>query len=572
MATTFISNYIENYFPSISNTKIGGNGNNNTSAIGKHEQQLDRSILHHKFNNRDTQRQQFQRQQQQQQQFLAIHPSVKTDSEGIHASIKARAPPLRVQTQFPTPTHQLTQNPNPYKYTSEMLSRFEAYEDIADSRAMDEYAEEAFANMCEIENNTMPDVERFEIVQNEVTWRVRKDHVLFLMEVHKNFDLRPETLFLCINYLDRVLCGRRRVALVHLRLVGLTCLWMAAKFEENHGRVPSPRSLATFLDPTQGLDASDFSKMEAALFGDLGHALSHVSEEAFMRHEARSVKAEPPVRALARMLLELSLLHRRFRRVRPSVVAHAALGLAATLCTRASYQQETTDSYYRLVTAHLADCLAAAPNFVVAKYSSSRFLSISIYIGDMLAHYRNSIYNHKYGSCIATPPHSQSQSTATAVSEKSLPTPPNDASSFRVAYLYADQQQQQQQRYQNEMAQFLQHQQQQLMLEHQQLIYTRQPLPVQAFQIPSIAHENTDQATYFHGQNGQLLNQDQIQYLQNLQQFQTMTRTGASCINRPGINSVTFLTAKSGVAGCVTSSFGATSASEHASGLEKLML
>ena len=53
----------------------------------------------------------------------------------------------------------------------------------------------------------------------------------WLVQVHVRFRLMPETLFLCINIIDRFL-SVRVVSLAKLQLVGITCLFITAKVEE----------------------------------------------------------------------------------------------------------------------------------------------------------------------------------------------------------------------------------------------------------------------------------------------------------------------------------------------------
>jgi len=53
----------------------------------------------------------------------------------------------------------------------------------------------------------------------------------WLVEVHMKFNLVPETLFLCINVIDRY-CEIVNVPRAKLQLVGVTALLIACKYEE----------------------------------------------------------------------------------------------------------------------------------------------------------------------------------------------------------------------------------------------------------------------------------------------------------------------------------------------------
>ncbi|CAJ0763592.1 8077_t:CDS:1, partial [Entrophospora sp. SA101] len=67
--------------------------------------------------------------------------------------------------------------------------------------------------------------------QPELNWKMRTILVDWLVEVHHKFCLLPETLFLTINLVDRFLSDRV-TSMVKLQLVGITALFIAAKYEE----------------------------------------------------------------------------------------------------------------------------------------------------------------------------------------------------------------------------------------------------------------------------------------------------------------------------------------------------
>ena len=53
----------------------------------------------------------------------------------------------------------------------------------------------------------------------------------FLIEIHSQYRLRPETLCLAVNIADRY-TSKRIVYKRHYQLVGCAALWIAAKFED----------------------------------------------------------------------------------------------------------------------------------------------------------------------------------------------------------------------------------------------------------------------------------------------------------------------------------------------------
>ncbi|KAJ3350554.1 hypothetical protein HDU83_009578 [Entophlyctis luteolus] len=275
-----------------------------------------------------------------------------------------------------------------YHLSTEMMDRFIQFEDFNNSNSMDEYASDVDAHMREMEKATLPDIARIDAIQTEITWKHRKCLVLWLIEVHADFDLCPETLFLAINLLDRV-CSMRVIARSEFMLLGMACLWTAAKYEENHGRVPSAHTLAAIMPASQGYTAKSVAAMEQRILRDVGYDLGHACPERFLRMQCKEARvpavaaaADPRVRALARMVLDLTLVHKRFRPLRPSVLATAALVLAESLF--ACRVWSTAEPLVARVMANLEECLVHAPQQILDKYRSGKFLKISVHVPRML--------------------------------------------------------------------------------------------------------------------------------------------------------------------------------------------
>jgi hypothetical protein len=52
----------------------------------------------------------------------------------------------------------------------------------------------------------------------------------WLIDVHSSFSLSQRTLHLAYKYLDSYLC-LKEASRSDLQLIGITCLWMASKYE-----------------------------------------------------------------------------------------------------------------------------------------------------------------------------------------------------------------------------------------------------------------------------------------------------------------------------------------------------
>ena len=69
---------------------------------------------------------------------------------------------------------------------------------------------------------------------------MRKVLVDWLVEVHIKFKLLPETLFLTVNFIDRY-TEKNDIPRKDYQLIGVTCMMIAAKYEEIY-----PPSISNF--------------------------------------------------------------------------------------------------------------------------------------------------------------------------------------------------------------------------------------------------------------------------------------------------------------------------------------
>lgn len=192
-----------------------------------------------------------------------------------------------------------------------------------------EYQQEIFDYMRVMEKQSMPNIELMN-VQPELHWYMRPYLVDFLIEIHQSFRLRPETLYLTMNLVDRYV-SKRIVYKRHYQLVGCAALLIAAKFEDSKDRVPTVQELCQMC--CNAYDPSAFTQMEGHVLSTLGWSLGHPTAETWLRYE---YSCAPPANAsthsVARFLLELTLFHERFVPMLPSALAAGAMLLARHIC------------------------------------------------------------------------------------------------------------------------------------------------------------------------------------------------------------------------------------------------
>ncbi|KAI0348624.1 cyclin [Trametopsis cervina] len=210
----------------------------------------------------------------------------------------------------------------------------------------EEYQDEIKFYMHEMELFTMPSLSSMD-QQPEIQWHMRPCLVDFLVEVHFSFRLRPETLYLALNIIDRYV-SRRIVYVKHYQLVGCAALWIAAKFEDAKDRVPTVTHLAEIC--REAYDESAFIQMEGHVLSTIQWSLGHPTAEAWLRILCCGpCVEEPKVQHVARFLMEITLFYREFVEYVPSTIALGALTLARYICGKGRRLFEETDECLEIV-------------------------------------------------------------------------------------------------------------------------------------------------------------------------------------------------------------------------------
>lgn len=157
--------------------------------------------------------------------------------------------------------------------------------------------------------------------QPEIHWEMRETLVNWLLHVHLRYHMLPETLWIAINIVDRFLT-KRIVSVGKLQLVGVTAMFIAAKYEE----ILAP-SVDEFVYMTeQGYTREEILKGERIVLQVLDFKISHYcSPYSWMRKISKADEYEIQTRTLSKFLTEVTLHDHRFLRVKPSMVA--AIGM-----------------------------------------------------------------------------------------------------------------------------------------------------------------------------------------------------------------------------------------------------
>ena len=194
-----------------------------------------------------------------------------------------------------------------------------------DPRTLPDYAHEIYQGLFATETRYSPGFGYMKR-QTEITEKMRAILIDWLVEVHLKFKLVPETLFLAINILDRVL-ERQQVIRSKLQLIGVVALLIASKYEEIYA--PEIRDLVHITD--NAYTREEIIATETVVLGLLEFNVTTPSAFRFLERFAKVAAVTQHTESLACYLLELSLVEYKMIKYRGSLAAAAALFLASKI-------------------------------------------------------------------------------------------------------------------------------------------------------------------------------------------------------------------------------------------------
>lgn len=151
----------------------------------------------------------------------------------------------------------------------------------------------------------------------------------WLINIHYKLQLLPETLFLAVNIVDRTLSSGF-VALANFQLLGTTCLFIAAKYEEM-----APPAIETISICGGDLFGEEEIRVcERDILRKLEFDLSYPNPMNFIRRISKADDYDVETRTVAKYLVEIAVVDWRLLAHPPSVQAAAAFWLARHILDR----------------------------------------------------------------------------------------------------------------------------------------------------------------------------------------------------------------------------------------------
>ncbi|KAI5816305.1 cyclin-like protein [Pyronema omphalodes] len=258
----------------------------------------------------------------------------------------------------------------------------------ADISMVAEYGDEIFEYMRELERKLLPNAHYMDF-QSEIQWSMRAILMDWLVQVHTRFNLLPETMFLCQNYIDRFLSAKV-VSFGKLQLVGATALFVAAKYEEIN--CPSVHEIVYMVD--NGYTAEEILKAERFMLSMLNFELGWPGPMSFLRRVSKADDYDLETRTLAKYFLEITIMDERFVGSPPSFLAAGAHCLARHMLQKGEWTPAHT--FYSGYTASqleplvhtLVECCENPKvhhHAVFQKFADKRYKRASLYVANWMA-------------------------------------------------------------------------------------------------------------------------------------------------------------------------------------------
>lgn len=196
------------------------------------------------------------------------------------------------------------------------------------------FAVEIYRNLRKTESSFMASAQYMN-GQEDITAKMRAILIDWLVDVHNNFKLQAETLFLTVNIIDRFL-ERQSVPRRKLQLVGITAMLIACKYEQIYA--PITKDFVYISD--NAYTEEEILKMESVILNELEFLVTVPSSLKFVRRSLKAVKystkysstrTENQVEHLAEYSLELAMQDMKMLTYKPSEQAAAAVLLANRL-------------------------------------------------------------------------------------------------------------------------------------------------------------------------------------------------------------------------------------------------
>ncbi|KAI3925834.1 hypothetical protein MKX01_003393 [Papaver californicum] len=189
-----------------------------------------------------------------------------------------------------------------------------------------------YVHFMEVEDKRRPMYDYMVRIQEDITIEMRAILVDRLVKIAQVYEFVEDTLYLTVSYIDRFLSSKS-IHRQRLELLGLSCMFVAAKYEEiDH---PSMEEFSGITNNT-GINKDEMLKMEREILRLLNFEMGNPTIKTFLRRLITWVSAQEgslfalnlKLKFLGYYLAELSLLDYGCIKFLPSMVAASVVFLS----------------------------------------------------------------------------------------------------------------------------------------------------------------------------------------------------------------------------------------------------
>ena len=237
-----------------------------------------------------------------------------------------------------------------------------------------EYLEEIHLYLKSIESKGIAISNYMFLIQTDINEKMRIILINWLIEVHFKFHLLNETLFICINIIDRYL-SQKNINRKYLQLLGITSLFIASKYEEIYA--PSAKDLIFMTDNAYKIE--EMIKMENEILGMLKFELTFPTSLQFLELYGNCLNLDEINLFRCYYLNEVSLICYNLCGFCPSLIACVCLyiNLKSNLMFFKGYNEEELFKISGYKKAEINSCLNLLINALVKMDEpNNKFISI----------------------------------------------------------------------------------------------------------------------------------------------------------------------------------------------------
>jgi transcription initiation factor TFIIIB Brf1 subunit/transcription initiation factor TFIIB len=164
-------------------------------------------------------------------------------------------------------------------------------------------------------------------VQSDINSKMRAILVDWLVDVHYKYALLPQTLHIAVLLIDRFLEKNQKLKRQKLQLVGVTAMFVAAKYEEIY-----PPEAEDFVKITDNAyTREELFGMERELLAGIKYRVTFPTAYQFMKRFVKAARTKDDrVEHFAHYVIDRSLQEIKLLKYTPSLVAAAAVHIAKT--------------------------------------------------------------------------------------------------------------------------------------------------------------------------------------------------------------------------------------------------